>query len=529
MTTSFLSPRIGRGGLLLAVVGLAFWLRAGQSSESLWLDELHTAWVVADGLQPVVSRAAIGNHSPAYFGFVWAVTRWVGFSEFGLRLPSILAGTALAAGICLVVVRWTHCWSAGLLASLLVAVDRHCVFYAQEARPYALVQLAGLLHVFVFSCVVQRPRLAMRATWIATGALLFYLHYTAALLFVAELVYYGLWRLLRRFPRADASGYRWTQLATDMACLGLCLVPAVPHLREIAQQRQGWSTFVPARAWWRVWEIADVFPLLGYVCVPLAVLAAAWLSVRGFRRRPPAPATLSSDGETDNGLPFLLVLCWCLVPLVVAWVVTSAGSTPLFFRRYLMVAAVAPMLAAALCCAACPSAIWRGVLLVAVLLPLSDHPAAIERHPDHGRVVGDRNQDWRAAVQHVRRQSGADVPVFVRSGLIEAERWYDSPDPLEREYCLLPVKGLYRLAQSPDHLFPLPVRPPAFLSEDARRRVASCGQAWCIVQGNERSMARFEQELRSVWRRAGVPPHSVRRVSFGHVTVLDITVVARRR
>jgi len=42
-------------------------------------------------------------------------------------------------------------------------------------------------------------------------------------------------------------------------------------------------------------------------------------------------------------------------------------------------------------------------------------------------------------------------------------------------------------------------------------------------------MARFEQELRSVWRRAGVPPHSVRRVSFGHVTVLDITVVARRR
>ena len=127
--------RLGRGGLLAAVVGLAFWLRIGQVSESLWLDELHTAWVVADGAEQLVPRAAAGNHSPAYFALVWAATRWAGSSELSLRLASILAGTALVAGVCFAVTRWTACWSAGLLAALLVAVDRHCVFYVAGSPP----------------------------------------------------------------------------------------------------------------------------------------------------------------------------------------------------------------------------------------------------------------------------------------------------------------------------------------------------------------------------------------------------------
>jgi len=529
MPTTFLSHGIVRGGLLAAVVGLAFWLRAVQSSESLWLDELHTAWVVADGVQPLVPRAALGNHSPAYFGIVWAVIQGAGLNELGLRLPSILAGTILAAGVCLVVVRWTHCWTAGLLASLLVAVDRHCVFYGQEARTYALVQLVGLLHVFTFGCLVQRPRPALRVAWIASGALLFYLHYTAALVFAAEFVYYLLLRCLRTSSGADAPAYRWAQLAVDMACLGLCFLPALPHLREIAQQRQDWGTFVPIRAWWRIWEIAYVFPLHVYVCLPLGVLAAAWLWRRVFRRRSRGPAPSARDGETHDLRWFLLVLCWFVIPLAIAWVITSQGIAPLFFRRYLMVAAIAPMLAAAFCCAACPSAVWRGVLAVTVVGLSIYRGGMIAQWQHDGRVVGDRNQNWQAAVQYVRTESRADVPVFVRSGLIEAERWYASPDPLHRAYCLLPVLGPYRLAQSPDNLFPLPIRPPAVLSADARRRVAAQGEAWCVIQGNARSAARFEQELGAVWRRAGLAPESVRRVSFDHVTVLHVTVFRRGR
>lgn len=544
MPTKFSWRRLGCGCLLAAVVGLAFWLRIGQATESLWLDELHTSWVVADGVQPLVPRATIGNYSPAYFGLVWAVTKCVGSSELGLRLPSILAGTALVACVGLVVVRWTASWPAGLLAALLVAVDRHCLFYAQEARPYALVQLLGLLHVVLFAGLVHRPRFALRVTWIATGILLFYLHYTAALLFAAEVVYYAVVRVLSRFPLAGASGldlplagasglglpsriswagpfgYRWTQLVIDVTWLGLGLLPAIPHLREIAQRRQDWGSFVPARSLWRIWEMAEMFPLDVYLLTPLAVLTLAWISTRMFRRRPAAGV---SRGTRELRW-LLLVLCWFLVPLTIAWVATARGYAPLFFRRYLMVAAVAPILGAAWCCTACPSAVWRSVLAVTVV-GLSIHGGGmVSQWRQDGRVVGDRNQDWRAAVRYVREQARTDTPVFVRSGLIEAERWYASPDPLHREYCLLPVLGLYRLDQPRDGMFPLSVRPPAVLSADARLGVLACGQAWCLVQGSERSVARFQSDLRAGWRRAGLQVVSVHCFPFRNVAALHVSV-----
>ncbi len=154
MPTNPFWRRLGRGCLLASVVGLAFWLRIVQVGESLWLDELHTAWVVADGGQQLVPRAAVGNQSPVYFALVWSVAKLAGASEFWLRLPSVLAGTALAAGAYFAVVRWTACWSAGILAALLVAVDRNCVFYGQEARAYALVQGVGLVHVVLFVAVL---------------------------------------------------------------------------------------------------------------------------------------------------------------------------------------------------------------------------------------------------------------------------------------------------------------------------------------------------------------------------------------
>ena len=552
MPTNLPEGRWTRGCLLAAIVGLAFWLRIQQATESLWLDELHTSWVVTGGAEQLVPRAAVGNYSPAYFGLVWAGTKCAGASELALRLPSVLAGTALVAGACLVVVRGTGSWPAGLLAALLVAVDRHCVFYGQEARPYALVQLVGLLHVAIFAHLVANPRVVWRAVWIATGVALFYLHYTAVLLVAGEVVFYAVLRgfdlgrssvawwlgavpgwlgssaASPQYPHPEssrlvaASGfYRWRPFAADLAILGLGLLPAVPHLQEIAQRRQAWSTFVRPRAWWRVWEVADVFPLDIYVLWPLVILAVAWLGTWIFRRpRAGAPA-----GTGQLRWP-LLLLCWFLVPLAIAWIATAQGAAPLFFRRYLMVAAVAPLLGAALCCAACPSVGWRCVLAVTVVALSLHRGGMVAQWRQDGRVIADRNQDWRAAVRWIRERADADVPVLVRSGLIEAERWYDSSEPLRREYCLLPVLGLYRLDQRRTSLFPLPLRPAAVLSAEGRRQVLACGRAWCLVLGDDRSVARFVQDLRSAWPRAGISVREVQRFPFDQVTALQVTVAA---
>jgi len=561
----------------VAVAGLAFWLRVVQIGESLWLDELHTSWVVADGAQQLAPRSAVGNQSPAYFALVWSVTRVAGASEFWLRLPSVLAGVALAVGAHLVIVRWTACWSAGLLAAVLVALDRNCVFYGQEARTYALVQLVGLLHVGLFVELLRRPaaqnqqtptsveteatnqaepsaaarlpgtsqadehgRLAWRLGWIATGVLLFYLHYTAILLLAGEIVYYASLRVVLRRRAADAAdpgaaplaggsgrqaGYPWRQLALDVALLGLCLLPAAPHLREIVQRRENWSSFVAPRSLWRIWEIGDVFPLDVYLAAPLVVLAAALISER-ILRRSSAPAASSRCRE---GRWFLLVLCWLLAPLAIAWFATAQGYAPLFFRRYLIVAAVAPMLWAALCYAACPSRAWRVLCAAGVVAAVIYQGGLVRQWRHDGRVVGDRNQDWRSAVAHVNGPAGDNAPVFVRSGLIEAEQWYASGDPLRREFCLLPVLGLYRLARPVDQLFPLPVRPAAVLSAEAQRRVLAARNAWCLVQGSEASQAQFEASLRKAWQQAGVPVEGIQRRSFGSVGLFHVRLASPER
>ena len=141
---------------LIAILLLGVWLRCSQAHESLWLDELHTSWVVADGAGQIADRARAGNQSPLYFDLVWCVVQLLGHHEWTLRLLSLVAGSGLILATYELVRRWSHSVTSGLLAALLVAVSRDCIFYAQEARPYALLQLSAVAH----ARVVRRPVVA---------------------------------------------------------------------------------------------------------------------------------------------------------------------------------------------------------------------------------------------------------------------------------------------------------------------------------------------------------------------------------
>jgi 4-amino-4-deoxy-L-arabinose transferase-like glycosyltransferase len=84
---------------LTAILALGAFLRLWQAGESLWIDELHTSWVVSGKLSEVLPRAAMGNQSPLYFWGMWLLVQVTGQSEWTLRLPSLLAGIALPAAV----------------------------------------------------------------------------------------------------------------------------------------------------------------------------------------------------------------------------------------------------------------------------------------------------------------------------------------------------------------------------------------------------------------------------------------------
>lgn len=84
-----------------AVFVAAVLIRLPACYESFWVDELHSAWAVWDGIDQVQPRAAAGNQTPVYFFGLWFWRQLVGRSEVALRMSSVLA-MSVVTGLALV-------------------------------------------------------------------------------------------------------------------------------------------------------------------------------------------------------------------------------------------------------------------------------------------------------------------------------------------------------------------------------------------------------------------------------------------
>ncbi len=502
--------------LLVVVTIVAALLRAAQAGECLWVDELHTAWTTAGGLEDVASRAAAGNQSPLYFYLVRTVTTLLGTSEVTLRLPSLVAGIALVPLVYWLTAGWLQCRAAGLLAAVLVAVDPNSIFYAQEARAYALVQLLAVLQLAVFRRLLQADsppslpaghkssQFVLRVAFVVASATLFYLHYTAALLAVAEVACYAaLW--LRRDWRP---AYRASDLAIDLTVVALIGAPLVPHLLEVASRRGNWAQFVSATP-----SAVMRNAIVVYVLLPLA-LALILIGVRWAMKQRPL-------FETVEPRVAVLVIGWLSIPAAVTWVTTYAEVAHLFMLRYLVVSLVAPMVFAALCFALCPAKIPRAMMALVMIAVAVDHSGIVQQLRAHGRITNARNEDWRGAVKLINESTDdAKQPVLVSSGLIEADALRGPHDDALRDYCLLPVTGIYRINGRP--LIPLPYTRPGQLSDDAVLSVINSGGAWLVIRAESGAAQRIASDALNSLKAAGASARIDRTHSFGNVTTVRI-------
>ncbi|TVS20145.1 MAG: hypothetical protein EA424_05460 [Planctomycetaceae bacterium] len=526
---------IDRSFLLVlgAILLLAFWLRLVQVRESLWLDELHTAWTVADSWHEIAWRAQIGNQSPLYFYLV-GVTTWVmGLDELAVRLPSLLAGVGLVGLGGWLVAGWTGSRSSGWLVALLLTVDRTCLFYAQEARPYAWVQLVGLIHIALFVMILSRPRVGWRVAWVLTAWLVYYLHYTSVLLLAAELIAYA---VLSIFPRSRPS-YRIRCLAIDLTCIAIGIFPSLPWVLQIAAHRDAWSAFISSQV--PIRRILAVFPLGIYLVLPAVIGAVGWLLHFGWRGIRSYASRSAMSGESSSQLerppgrwstgarigldPRLLVvlICWLFVPLSLAWLLTVSDVARLFFPRYLVVSAAAPALLAGLIFSRYPNGLIRLAGGLAVTATLIGHGALVPQWLHDGRVIGDRRQDWRGAVDLLRqRTAGKDIPIFVRSGLIEADRLRSDTTPRLHDYCLLPVLGIYHLDIPDENLVPLPFRWRGDFTQPQLDRILRTGRVWMLLAGTPRDITMLRRRLARSPTIDGAPMRLVEHHTFGNVALL---------
>jgi len=452
------------GGAWLLVLVVAGLVRGPALNSSLWLDELHTAWVVHDGWQPIAARAAAGNQAPLYFWAVAALQTWAGPSEWSLRGLSFVFGLALVGLLGHQVRVWTHSRLLGLTAASLVALDPHAVFFSGEARPYALLQFCGLLHV---RCTVARavcPTTVRRLTWIGGAWLLFYTHYTSLLLVLAEAIGSLLWAASRRRYR------HLGMLAIDLLVILSGCAVSLPQLRGIAARRENWAQFVGQPSLTALWTL---FPCSRYL-LPAIGATAVWFLIR---HRKPNAEVVPSRLVVGLGLASL----WFWLPLTVAWWLTHFDIARLFLRRYLITAANGLFVMAVL-----PGVLWpgrKGRAAYAALLVTVAAGAAVGR----GRSLLQHHghEDWRAAVSAIQEDATAvDWPVFVRAGLIEDVALTASTfDPALREYCLFPVRGTYSLRAHRGPLEPLNSHHRFALRGDQMALIERVGGGWLIFRG----------------------------------------------
>lgn len=496
--------------LVSAFVLLGAVLRIWQARESLWVDELHTAWCAGGSFAEVAPRAAIGNQSPLFYWLQWLLLQF-GRSEFTLRLPSLLAGTLLPLALYCLAWRWTRSNLVALAAAALVVVDPRSIFYATEARPYALLELLAALHVAVFLALLARPSMWLRIAFVLGAGLLFHLHYTSALLIAAEIAY---WLLARCID--GAARYKLWWLLIDLFYLGVLASPAIWNIVAIAGRRENWERFILQR------PASDILLLLPWSALVLFVL----VDVDALLTQCTSP---HSESKLRDETRVLFATVWLLVPLTLAWLLTATDVARLFATRYVLVSAPAAILVAALVTRLPPWPHTR-LSLAFVMVGLAVWSSAIiPQFSADGRVIAERREDWRSAIQWLNQQlPGTRLPILVRSGLIESDALRGKHDPLLEDYCLLPVTGLYRLQAKGEDLVALPYSAAWRLESDTLQLVRERGGFWLVNRASEKASKSLEQRLIAVLeaaeprRRARPKWRVVKSKSFGNVQIRKI-------
>jgi hypothetical protein len=154
-----------RARLMVAVplLLLAFGLRMFQlDAQSLWNDEGSSYIQATRSFSQIAVHAAADIHPPGYY---WLLRVWMsvtGESVLALRSLSVLASVLSVAALFALAVRLyperrNYGILAGVVAGGLLALNTFAIYYAQEARMYALLGLWVILAAWAAAGLFQRP------------------------------------------------------------------------------------------------------------------------------------------------------------------------------------------------------------------------------------------------------------------------------------------------------------------------------------------------------------------------------------
>lgn len=292
---------------------------------SLWSDEIFSRYY-ADvfGLHYLVTDGlSLETNPPTYYLLLHGWIGLWGASEAALRALSLVA-CVLCVPVTYLLGRELAGKSRGLLAALLFALCPVSLYFAQEARVYALFMLAAAVVLWAAAVFERDPRSVKAAVfYVLSGAVCLYLHATGLLLVAA--CGGALWLfLLAQGASGRPALLRWT------AWNGLVLLLGLPYLqRALTASHSGIINFVPPAgihqfvycASLAVSGIVTPYPWPGFL-LAAAVFVALAVSLYFQPLSPRASVILLGVPGLFLVLAFLVSLARpILLPRIVAWTV----------------------------------------------------------------------------------------------------------------------------------------------------------------------------------------------------------------
>ncbi|WP_171231109.1 glycosyltransferase family 39 protein [Ruegeria sp. HKCCA6707] len=301
-----LAPAISRneylilGGILL--VGLA--LRLARLDAALWYDEVNTLvdYVRLPLAQLFTQYDSLNNH--VFFTLQGKASIGLfGESAWALRLPAVLWGVASLWALWLLARRVVPVPEA-LMATALMAVSYHHVWFSQNARGYTGLLFLGLIALVLVLEGMRRPSWRI---WLGFGfvfACAMYTHLSAAFYFAAL----GLtWILVLALMRMRGQEIPRGSILMPLvgALFGLALTAAIylpmidSMITTFTAVQSGPEDAVRAEsiAQWKnpLWTLAEIVRGLGPILGPALPVALAVMSiamVRLYRTAPVLPLVL---------------------------------------------------------------------------------------------------------------------------------------------------------------------------------------------------------------------------------------------
>jgi uncharacterized membrane protein len=362
-------------GLILL---LALLLRVHHiGRESFWFDEIATVRIVKQDTAAMFSSIKWDERiPPLHYVILHGWVRVFGDSEFSMRLPSALAGTAAVWAVYRLASQLFG-GSVGLIAALLMAVSRAQIVYSQEARAYSLLVLLSLLSCDVFVRLIRQPTPRRELAYVIVSALLLYSHLYGVFALAAQHLAYLILLATRR--PVGLAPRRWVTLTVAVVALFSPWIPiAVRWVRSVGTAF--WQTRMTGD------DIAETYRLyLGSAAMTVACVALVVMGVARFRRH--------------YGLP--LVLALATLPVVVP-IIVSILTKPTFTYRYALFAPAAVFILVACGVMALPGRTTR--LFVAILLVGLSFA---------GRALTGEKPDWRGVIAYVgERARPRDYVIF---------------------------------------------------------------------------------------------------------------------